>query len=200
MKKLLFSIYYRIHVLSGLKNIDNGNIGYGPVFFGIIGEQERSYGMKISVQKESEIYLLTISYTVPTSLAEAWDLLATDSGFARWFPQLNIVGNTLVFEMEGFREVMDLLEYRKNEKIAYTWDSAIVSFTLSQLENQTLITFEERIPEDFGNEFANAPKDMTGWLVQNECIKKVLEGQESPVRQPLQEKWRTFLELELEGL
>ncbi|MCO8174215.1 MULTISPECIES: hypothetical protein [Streptococcus] len=102
--------------------------------------------------------------------------------------------------MEGFREVMDLLEYRKNEKIAYRWDSATVSFTLSQLENQTLITFEERIPEDFGNEFANAQKDMTGWLVQNECIKKVLEGQESPVRQPLQEKWRTFLELELEGL
>lgn len=156
--------------------------------------------MKIGVQKESEMYLLTISYTVPASLAEAWDLLATDSGFARWFPQLNIVGNTLVFEMEGFREVMDLLEYRKNEKIAYRWDSAIVSFTLSQLENQTLITFEERIPEDLGNEFANAQKDMTGWLVQNECIKKVLEGQEPPVRQPLQEKWRTFLELELEGL
>ncbi|HFI0648482.1 TPA: hypothetical protein ACGO32_002161 [Streptococcus suis] len=44
--------------------------------------------MKISVQKESEMYLLTISYTVPASLAEAWDLLATDSGFARWFPQL----------------------------------------------------------------------------------------------------------------
>ncbi|HFI0647397.1 TPA: ATPase [Streptococcus suis] len=113
---------------------------------------------------------------------------------------INIVGNTLVFEMEGFREVMDLLEYRKNEKIAYRWDSATVSFALSQLENQTLITFEERIPEDFGNEFTNAQKDMTGWLVQNECIKKVLEGQESPVRQPLQEKWRTFLELELEGL
>ncbi|BCP63703.1 ATPase [Streptococcus parasuis] len=156
--------------------------------------------MKINVQKELDTYLLTISYIVPAGLAETWNLLATDSGFARWFPQLRVEGDKLFFEMEGFREVMDLLEYRKNEKIAYTWDSAIVSFTLSQLENQTLITFEERIPEDFGNEFANAQKDMTGWLVQNECIKKVLEGQEPPVRQPLQEKWRTFLELELEGL
>lgn len=63
-----------------------------------------------------------------------------------------------------------------------------------------MITFEERISEDFGNEFANAQKDMTGWLVQNECIKKFLESQEPPVRQPLQEKWKTFLELELEGL
>ncbi len=134
------------------------------------------------------------------SLVEAWNLLATNSGFVRWFPQLRVEGDKLIFEMEDFRENMDLLEYRKNEKIAYRWDSATVSFTLSQLENQTLITFEERIPEDFGNEFANAQKDMTGWLVQNECIKKVLEGQNLPVRQPLQEKWRTFLELELEVL
>ncbi|MEG3250406.1 ATPase [Streptococcus suis] len=156
--------------------------------------------MKISVKKEAGHYLLSICYSVSASLTEAWDLLATDSGFARWFPQLRVEGDKLIFEMEDFREVMDLLEYRKNEKIAYRWDSATVSFTLSQLENQTLITFEERIPEDFGNEFANAQKDITGWLVQNECIKKVLEGQEPPVRQPLQEKWRTFLELELEGL
>ncbi|HGK7341720.1 TPA: ATPase, partial [Streptococcus suis] len=145
-------------------------------------------------------YLLSICYSVSASLAESWDLLATDSGFAHWFPQLRVEGDKLIFEMEDFRENMDLLEYRKNEKIAYRWDSATVSFTLSQLENQTLITFEERIPEDFGNEFANAQKDMTGWLVQNECIKKFLEGQEPPVRQPLQEKWRTFLELELEVL
>ncbi|HEP1804064.1 TPA: ATPase [Streptococcus suis] len=156
--------------------------------------------MKISVKKEAGHYLLSICYTVPANLAESWDLLATDSGFARWFPQLRVEGDKLIFELEDFRETMDLLEYRKNEKIAYRWDSATVSFTLSQLENQTLITFEERIPEDFGNEFANAQKDMTGWLVQNECIKKFLEGQEPPVRQPLQEKWRTFLELELEGL
>ncbi|NQN66703.1 ATPase [Streptococcus suis] len=156
--------------------------------------------MKISVKKEAGHYLLSICYSVSASLVEAWNLLATNSGFVRWFPQLRVEGDKLIFEMEDFRENMDLLEYRKNEKIAYRWDSATVSFTLSQLENQTLITFEERIPEDFGNEFANAQKDMTGWLVQNECIKKVLEGQNLPVRQPLQEKWRTFLELELEGL
>ncbi|HEM2866387.1 TPA: ATPase [Streptococcus suis] len=156
--------------------------------------------MKFAVKKEAEKYLLSICYTVPANLAEAWDLLATNSGFVRWFPQLRVEGDKLIFEMEDFRETMDLLEYRKNEKIAYRWDSATVSFTLSQLENQTLITFEERIPEDFGNEFADAQKDMTGWLVQNECIKKILGGQEPPVRQPLQEKWKTFLELELEGL
>ncbi|NQM29188.1 ATPase [Streptococcus suis] len=153
--------------------------------------------MKINVQRELDTYLLTISYIVPAGLAETWNLLATDSGFARWFPQLRVEGDKLVFEMEDFRETMDLLEYRKNEKIAYTWDSAIVSFTLSQLENQTLITFEERIPEDFGNEFANAQKDMTGWLVQNECIQALLQLEDLPERKNLQEKWTLFLEEQL---
>lgn len=99
--------------------------------------------MQINVQKELDTYLQTISYIVPASLAETWNLLATDSGFARWFPQLRVEGDKLFFEMEGFREVMVLLDYRENQKIAYTWDPATVSFTLSQLEKQTLITFEE---------------------------------------------------------
>lgn len=39
--------------------------------------------MKISVKKEAGHYLLSICYSVSASLVEAWDLLATDSGFAR---------------------------------------------------------------------------------------------------------------------
>lgn len=68
---------------------------------------------------------------------------------------------------------------------------------MSQQEQETLIVFEEEISVDFGNEFADAKKDMTGWLVQNECIKNLLEGQDLPARQPLQEKWSAFLEKEL---
>ncbi|WP_105114838.1 ATPase [Streptococcus suis] len=153
--------------------------------------------MKTAVKKEVEKYLLSICYTVPVSLVEAWDLLATDSGFARWFPQLRVEGDKLVFKMEDFHETMDLLTYQPGEKIAYTWDTARLSFSLSQQEQETLIVFEEEIPVDFGNEFADAKKDMTGWLVQNECIKKLLEGQDLPARQPLQEKWSAFLEKEL---
>ncbi|MDG4505378.1 ATPase [Streptococcus suis] len=153
--------------------------------------------MKISVKKEAEKYLLNICYSVPANLAEAWDLLATDSGFARWFPQLRVEGDKLIFEMEDFRETMDLLAYQPQEKIAYTWDTAKVSFGLSQQEQGTLIVFEEEIPVDFGNEFADAEKDMTGWLVQNECIKNLLAGQDLPARQPLKEKWLAFLEKEL---
>jgi len=68
--------------------------------FGIIIEEESR--MKINIQKELDTYILTISYIVPAGLDETWNLLATDSGFVRWFPQLRVEGDKLVFEMEGF--------------------------------------------------------------------------------------------------
>ncbi|HFU4218210.1 TPA: SRPBCC domain-containing protein [Streptococcus suis] len=156
--------------------------------------------MRVVLIKADTFYNLTVSYLVPSTVNQVWELLATDSGFARWFPQLRVEGDKLIFEMENFRETMDLLTYQPGEKIAYTWDTARVSFSLSQEGQGTQIIFEEEIPVNFGNEFANAQKDMTGWLVQNECIKNLLEGQDLPARQPLQEKWSAFLESQLERL
>lgn len=153
--------------------------------------------MRIQVINKDAMYKLEISYKVSSKLEEVWNLLATDSGFARWFPQLRAEGDKLIFEMEDFRETMGLLAYQPREKIAYTWDTAKVSFSLSQQEKGTLIVFGEEIPVDFGNDYADAKKDMIGWLVQYECIKNLLEGQDLPARQPLQEKWLAFLEKEL---
>ncbi|HEM2547501.1 TPA: ATPase [Streptococcus suis] len=153
--------------------------------------------MRIQVIKNELIYKLEISYKVSSKLEEVWNLLATDSGFARWFPQLRVEGDKLVFEMEDFRETMDLLAYRPHEAIAYIWDTAMVSFSLSQQEQGIQIIFEEEIPVDFGNDYADAQKDMTGWLVQNECIQLLLQGQDLPDHLPLQEKWAAFLEEEL---
>ncbi|HEP1820150.1 TPA: SRPBCC domain-containing protein [Streptococcus suis] len=153
--------------------------------------------MRIKVIKNELIYKLEISYKVSSKLEEVWNLLATDSGFARWFPQLRVEGDKLIFEMEDFRESMDLLAYQPQERIAYTWDTATVSFSLSQQEQGTQILFEEEIPVDFGNDHADAQKDMTGWLVQNECIQLLLQGQDLPDHLPLQEKWAAFLEEEL---
>ncbi|HFI0234562.1 TPA: hypothetical protein ACGO7R_000914 [Streptococcus suis] len=59
------------------------------------------------------------------------------------------------------------------------------------------IVFEEIIPFDFGNEFADAKKDMTGWLVQNDCIKALLNAKKLPDRAALREKWSAYLEKEL---
>ncbi|WP_105206773.1 ATPase [Streptococcus suis] len=153
--------------------------------------------MKVVLIKADTFYKLTVSYLVPSTVNQVWELLATDSGFARWFPQLKLDNNKLIFEMENFRETMDLLVYQPHEEIAFNWDTASVSFSLTRHEQGAQIFFVEEIPVNFGNEFADAKKDMTGWLVQNECIKNLLEGQDRPARQPLQEKWSAFLEKEL---
>ncbi|HEM3703345.1 TPA: ATPase [Streptococcus suis] len=156
--------------------------------------------MKLTLIKQENSYLLILSYEVPSSLENSWSLLATNQGFARWFPQLRIEGEKLVFEMEDFREYMDLLAYRPHEMIASTWDTAKISFTLSQEGQGTQIVFEEEIPVNFGNEFANVQKDVTGWLVQNDCIKALLNDKELPDRSVLREKWEAMLVSELEGL
>lgn len=123
--------------------------------------------------------------------------MATDGGLAKWFPALHIEnrgeGKLLVFEMDDFREEMQILCYEAPRKISYTWDSAKVEFEL-QVENLgTHIFFKEEIPCDFGNEFADSAKDMAGWLVQNECIALLLEGKTLPNVEDLQEKWKDFV-------
>lgn len=150
--------------------------------------------MKISITTTSTHYQLNVAYSVSASLTETWDLLATDAGFAKWFPELHIEGQKLVFEIEDFREEMDLLTYREPHEISYTWDTARVGFILTAQEGGSHIAFEEIIPKDFGNEFATAEKDMTGWLVQHEYIQALLEGAEVPEQKPLQEKWSHFVQ------
>ena len=150
--------------------------------------------MKICLKTLEKDYHLSIAYTVKADLAESWDLIASNAGFAKWFPQLRIEGDKLIFEMEDFREEMDLLTYQEKQVIAYDWDGAKVSFHFEERDQGTDIRFEELIPKDFGNEFSNAQKDMTGWLVQNDFLSELLNGQEEPDRAALRAKWSDFVE------
>ena len=145
----------------------------------------------ISLEKD---YHLSIGYQIKADLAESWYLIASNAGFAKWFPQLRIEEDKLIFEMEDFREEMELLVYQENQVIAYDWDGAKVSFHFVERDQGTDIRFEELIPKDFGNEFSNAAKDMTGWLVQNEFLSALLNGQEEPDRAALRAKWSDFVE------
>ena len=150
--------------------------------------------MKVQLNSLEKDYHLSIAYPVKADLAESWDLIASNAGFAKWFPQLRIEGDKLIFEMEDFREEMELLTYQEEQVIAYDWDGARVSFQFENRDQGSYIHFEELIPKDFGNEFSNAAKDMTGWLVQNEFLSELLNGQEEPDRAALRAKWSTFVE------
>ena len=150
--------------------------------------------MKVQLNSLEKDYHLSIAYPVKADLAESWDLIASNAGFTKWFPQLRIEEDKLVFEMEDFREEMELLAYQENQVIAYDWDGARVSFQFENRDQGSYIHFEELIPKDFGNEFSNAAKDMTGWLVQNEFLSALLNGQEEPDRAALRAKWSDFVE------
>ena len=150
--------------------------------------------MKVQLISLEKDYHLSIGYQVKADLAESWDLIASNAGFAKWFPQLRIEGDKLIFEMEDFREEMENLAYQENQVIAYDWDGAKVSFQFENRDQGSYIHFEEVIPKDFGNEFSNAAKDMTGWLVQNEFLSERLNGQEEPDRAALRAKWSDFVE------
>ena len=70
--------------------------------------------MKVQLNSLEKDYHLSIGYQVKADLAESWDLIASNAGFAKWFPQLRIEGDKLIFEMEDFQEEMDLLAYQEN--------------------------------------------------------------------------------------
>ena len=144
----------------------------------------------ISLEKD---YHLSIAYAVKADLAESWDLIASNAGFAKWFPQLRIEEDKLIFEMEDFREEMELLVYQENQVIAYDWDGAKVSFHFEERDQGTDIRFEELIPKDFGNEFSTAQKDLAGWLVQNECLTAILNQQKLPDIDQARKKWQAFV-------
>ena len=150
--------------------------------------------MKVQLISLEKDYHLSIGYQVKADLAESWDLIASNAGFTKWFPQLWIEGDKLIFEMDDFREEMEFLAYQENQVIAYDWDGARVSFQFENRDQGSYIRFEELIPKDFGNEFSNAAKDMTGWLVQNEFLSERLNGQEEPDRAALRAKWSDFVE------
>ena len=150
--------------------------------------------MKVQLISLEKDYHLSIGYQVKADLAESWDLIASNAGFTKWFPQLWIEGDKLIFEMDDFREEMEFLAYQENQVIAYDWDGARVSFQFENRDQGSYIHFEEVIPKDFGNEFSNAAKDMTGWLVQNEFLSALLNGQDVLDRAALRAKWSDFVE------
>ena len=150
--------------------------------------------MKVQLISLEKDYHLSIGYQVKADLAESWDLIASNAGFTKWFPQLWIEGDKLIFEMDDFREEMEFLAYQENQVITYDWDGARVSFQFENRDQGSYIHFEEVIPKDFGNEFSNVAKDMTGWLVQNEFLSALLNGQDVLDRAALRAKWSDFVE------
>ncbi len=142
--------------------------------------------MDIQVQKRKNDYIMRIRYEANVKIGQVYELIGTNGGFSKWFPELRIETEDgkelLIFEMADFREEMKILSRQRDKAISYEWDRAVVKFELFDQGASTRIEFEEVIPSDFGNEFSDAAKDMTGWYVQNRCISELLETGALPDR------------------
>lgn len=155
--------------------------------------------MEVTIQKMEHDYKMICDYFATTNLQGAWQFIATNSGLAIWFPELSvdIEKGILIFQAGDFREEMAILAYQELENVSYQWDTATVAFHFEEVETGCRIRFEEWIPYDFGNEFTNAEKDLTGWLVQNERLEAILSQKEEIDRDSSRAKWQNFVQKEL---
>lgn len=160
--------------------------------------------LNINLNQDLENYILKIDYKVSYKLADAWSILASDEGFTKWFPQLHIEKISsklyLVFEVEDFREEMEILEFQENKSIAYAWDLAKVRFSIEEVDGATKINFEEVMPKDYQSEYSDAKKDMTGWLVQNHYLSEIMNGMELVEKEELKGMYEDKLSHLIGGL
>lgn len=158
--------------------------------------------MKVKINLIDENYILNINYTVSIYVDEVWNWIATTDGFSKWFSELHIEEvngvEKLVFKMDDFIEEMDILTKVDKREISYKWDTAVVKFSLEELDKETKITFQEIIPKNFENPYSNAKKDMVGWFIQNERLYSLMNGKQVRDIKELQEKWEKYMEMEVE--
>lgn len=149
--------------------------------------------MESKIERFNGSYKLSIEYDY--NVEEPFKWFSTTEGFSRWFEELHIENDKLVFSMDDFREEMEIISFKDNESISYQWDEAVVKFTVKDRE----IHFEEVIPVDYKNEFADSKKDMAGWCVHNERLSYLMNQKEAPEVTNLIEKWEAWVANEVES-
>lgn len=117
-----------------------------------------------------------LSWQVEGSLSPnvTWNLIATTEGFAKWFPELQLMENLKAIrfysEEPYFEEKMKLLTYQPTEKISYEWADGSLTFEIRENKQQTQLTFSETLPKEFPHRI----NDMAGWLVKKEHLSDLL--------------------------
>ena len=138
-------------------------------------------------------YLMTIQYPINFSKAQAWHWLATSQGLDIWFPELSIEGEgdsaKIVFSMGDFREEMAILEFYEEQLIRYEWDQAVVAFEISGSDKEPQVTFTERIPADYVNDYEDATNDLVGWSIHNERLAAWMKGKNPPAIKDIHPQW-----------
>lgn len=112
------------------------------------------------------------------SINETWNLIATTEGFAKRFPELQLMENLEAIRFYSaepyIEEKMKLLIYQPTEKIKYEWAKGSIAFEITENEQQTQLNFIEILPKEFSHRI----NDMAGWLVKKEHLSDLLNQRE----------------------
>lgn len=118
---------------------------------------------------------------IQCNIEKLWQLISTTEGFNQWFPELkadNLEESKVIhFEMEGFKEEMNVLVLKRPFHLSYGWAEGTVAFSLSiDSAEITELKFEEFLPFTF----LNISQDLAGWWFELQKIKAVAEKKVFP--------------------
>lgn len=134
--------------------------------------------MVYQITKDGTDWQLSWQLEGSLSTNETWNLIATTEGFAKWFPELQLMENLEAIRFYSaepyIEEKMKLLTYQPTEKISYEWTEGLVTFELTVNEQQTQLTFIEILPKEFPHRI----NDIAGWLVKKEHLSDLLNQRE----------------------
>ena len=134
--------------------------------------------MVYQITKDGTDWQLSWQVEGSLSIDETWHSIATTGGFAKWFPELQLMESLEAIrfysEEPYFEEKMKLLTYHPEEKIKYEWANGTVTFEITVNEQQTQLTFIESLPKEFPHRI----NDMAGWLVKKEHLSDLLNQRE----------------------
>lgn len=157
---------------------------------------------KGSIKKQGKDLVVTWHVDLSINLASAWRLLTTDKGLASWFPELRVgslaEGGHLVFVMTETEQLnMPIVSYHKLATIGFEWGEDQVTFRLTQLsQEQTRLELAETLTAVT----EHTPRDLAGWTLCLERLKKGSHGLELPFSQPLFDELSQYYAAQLQQL
>lgn len=157
--------------------------------------------MNTQIVKENNDYIMTITYPISINDEEAFKWFSSNPEISTWFEELHFEEDNqrmiLVFEMEDFREEMDVIEYRPEDKlIKIQWDQAVITFKV--IDQQVIFT--ERIDSNYKNDYGDASNDLSGWAIHHERLSKLMNNLETPSIPSIHQKWVSKIKEMLEQL
>jgi uncharacterized protein YndB with AHSA1/START domain len=129
------------------------------------------------IEKVNEHYIARFQRHLNHSVDEVWSYLTHNQKLSQWFSELRVKelqkGGYIEFDMgDGSFEKMEILDYKENSKLEYTWGNDVVRFELSPEEEGCQLVMIESIKTIT----EHTPRDLAGWHVCLDVIEALLNG------------------------